>query len=163
MALKRAVFFVPLCAGGLSTLASYATGQLDVLRHDGHSLGVDGAQVRVLEQADQIGLARLLKGHHGRALEAQVGLEVLGNLADETLEGQLANQQLCALLVATDLTQGDRPWTVTMGLLDASRRRGALACSLGRQLLPRGLASRRLASRLLSTCHLLLLSLSIVV
>jgi hypothetical protein len=34
---------------------------LNVLGHDGHTLGVDGAQVGVLEEADQVSLAGLLK------------------------------------------------------------------------------------------------------
>ena len=50
----------------LSTLSTDAAGQLDVLGHDRHTLGVDRAQVRVLEQTHQVSLARLLQGHHGR-------------------------------------------------------------------------------------------------
>src|SRR6202142_204727 len=87
VALKRAVCLV---VGAevlrLSTLATDATGQLDVLWHDRHTLGVDGAQVGVLEETDEVGLARLLQGHNGGDLEAQVGLEVLRDVADETLE-----------------------------------------------------------------------------
>ena len=83
----------------LSTFSTDSSGQLDILGHDGHSLGVDGAQVGVLEQADEVSLGRLLQGHHGRALEPQVGLEVLGDLPDQALEGQLADQQLGRLLV----------------------------------------------------------------
>jgi hypothetical protein len=154
---------VPVTSCCLSTLATDATGQLDVLRHDGDALGVDGAQVRVLEQSDQVGLARLLQGHHGRALEAQVGLEVLRYLADEALEGQLADEQLGALLVTTDLAKGHRAGPVAMRLLDASRRRGALAGGLRRQLLPRGLASGRLASGLLRSCHSILLLLTTMI
>ena len=60
---------------------------------------MDGAQVGVLEQADEVGLGRLLQGHNGGALEPQVGLEVLGDLPDQALEGQLADQQLGRLLV----------------------------------------------------------------
>ena len=45
----------------LGALAADPPGQLDVLWHDGHALGVDGAQVGVLEQADQVGLGSLLK------------------------------------------------------------------------------------------------------
>ena len=45
----------------LSTLASDASGQLNVLRHDGDTLGVDRAQVGVLEQADQVGLGSFLQ------------------------------------------------------------------------------------------------------
>ena len=36
----------------LSALSSDPSCQLDVFGHDGDSLGVDGAQVSVLEQAD---------------------------------------------------------------------------------------------------------------
>ena len=46
----------------LGALAADPPGQLDVLWHDGHALGVDGAQVGVLEQADQVGLGRFLEG-----------------------------------------------------------------------------------------------------
>ena len=44
----------------LGALSADAAGQLDVLGHDGHALGVDGAQVGVLEEADQVGLGSLL-------------------------------------------------------------------------------------------------------
>ena len=60
---------------------------------------MDGAQVGVLEQADEVGHRRLLQGHNGGALEPQAGLEVLGNLPDQALEGQLADQQHSRLLV----------------------------------------------------------------
>ena len=75
----------------LCALTTDAAGQLDVLGHDGHTLGVDGAQVGVLETADQVGLGGLLQGQEGGALEAEVRLEVMGDLADEALEGELAN------------------------------------------------------------------------
>jgi hypothetical protein len=139
----------------LGSLAADTPGQLDVLGHDGDALGVDGAQVRVLEQADEVRLAGLLQGHHGRALEAQVGLEVLGDLAHQTLEGQLADEELGALLVAADLAQGHRAGPVAMGLLHAAGGGGALARRLGGQLLPGRLSSGGLASRLLGTCHFL--------
>ena len=95
-------------AGCLRALAADAAGQLDVLGHDGDALGVDGAQVGVLEQAHQVGLAGLLQRQDGAALEAQVRLEVLGNLADQALEGQLADEQLRALLVLADLAAGGK-------------------------------------------------------
>ena len=43
----------------LGSLSTDAASQLDVLGHDGDALGVDGAQVGVLEQAHQVGLAGL--------------------------------------------------------------------------------------------------------
>ena len=74
-------------------------GQLDILGHDGHPLGVDGTEVGVLKESHQVSLTSLLESHHSRALEPQVSLEVLSNLTDKTLEGQLADEQLSGLLV----------------------------------------------------------------
>ena len=67
---------------GLVALATKATGELDVLGLDGDTLGVDGAQVGVLEEGDEVRLDGLLEGANGGRLEAEVGLEVLGNLTD---------------------------------------------------------------------------------
>jgi len=99
----------------LSTLATDTAGELDVLGHDGDALGVDRAEVGVLEQRGEVRLGRLLQGHDGVRLEAQVGLEVLGHLAHKALEGQLADQELRRLLVLADLAQchGARPATAT--------------------------------------------------
>lgn len=94
----------------LRALATEAAGQLDVLGLDGDTLGVDGAQVGVLEQGDEVSLDGLLESTDGGGLEAEVGLEVLGNLTDQTLEGELADEQLSGLLVATDLTESDGTW-----------------------------------------------------
>ena len=137
----------------LSTLSTDAAGQLDVLGHDGDTLGVDGAQVGVLEQTNQVGLAGLLEGHDGGALEPQVSLEVLGDLTDQTLEGQLADEQLGGLLVPPDLPEGDCAGPVPVGLLDTPGGGGGLAGSLGGQLLPGGLASGGLTGGLLGTGH----------
>ena len=81
---------------------------------------MDGAQIGVLEETDEVGLAGLLESHDGGALEPQVGLEVLGDLPDEPLEGELANEELGGLLVAPDLTESDGAGPVTVGLLDAA-------------------------------------------
>ena len=53
----------------LSSLAPDPPGQLDILGHDGDPLGVDGAEVGVLEEADQVGLAGLLQGSDSCRLE----------------------------------------------------------------------------------------------
>jgi histone H3 len=98
----------------LRALATETAGQLDVLGLDGDTLGVDGAQVGVLEERDKVGLNGLLESTDGRGLEAEVGLEVLGDLTDQTLEGELADQELSGLLVATDLTESDSTWRWTV-------------------------------------------------
>ena len=67
---------------GLVALATKATGELDVLGLDGDTLGVDGAQVGVLEEGDEVRLDGLLESTDGGGLESEIGLEVLGNLTD---------------------------------------------------------------------------------
>ena len=149
--LKRPIFIVS--SNNLSTFSTDAAGKLDVLGHDGHTLGVDGAQVGVLEESDEVSLAGLLKSHNSRRLEAKVGLEVLSDLANQSLEGQLADQKLGGLLVTTNLTKSNGTRSVTMGFLDTTSSRGTLASSLGGQLFSWGLATSGLASGLLGTSH----------
>jgi len=122
----------------LRALATDAAGQLDVLRHDGDTLGVDGAQVGVLEEANQVGLGGLLEGEDGGALEAEVSLKLLGDLSHQALERELADEQLRGLLVPADLTESHGPGAVPVGLLHATSRGGGLAGGLGGQLLTRG-------------------------
>merc|ERR1719481_2318212 len=114
---------------------------------------MDGAQVGVLEEADEVGLGSLLQSHDSGRLEPQVGLEVLGDLTDQTLEGQLADEELSGLLVAPDLTESHGTGPVPVGLLDSTGGRGGLPGSLGGQLLPGGLASSGLTGGLLGTSH----------
>jgi len=114
-------------------------------RTNGDTLGVDGAQVGVLEERDEVSLNGLLKSTDGRALEAEVGLEVLSNLTDKTLEWQLADEELGRLLVTTDLTESDGTRLVSVWLLDTTGRWRRLASSLGGELLTWGLATSRLA------------------
>ena len=154
MALKRAFgvigwFFLHF----LGAFSTDSAGQLDVLGHDGDALGVDGAEVGILEESDQVGLGRLLQSHDGGALEAEIGLEVLGDLADETLKGELADKKLGRLLVTPDLTKSHGSGPVTMGLLDATGGRGGFTGSLGSQLLPRRLSSSGFTGGLLGTGH----------
>jgi hypothetical protein len=137
----------------LGALATDTAGKLDVLGHDGDTLGVDGAKVGVFEKANEVGFGGLLEGEDGRALEAKVGLEILGDFTDEALEGELADEELGGLLVAADLTESDGTRAVAVGLLHAAGGRGGLACSLGGELLTGGLASGGLACGLLGTGH----------
>lgn len=137
----------------LSTLATDSSGKLDVLGHDGDTLGVDSAQVGVLKQTNKVSLRSFLQGTNSSALESQISLEVLRDLTNQTLEGQLADQQLSGLLVTTDFTKSDSTRPVTMGLLHASGGGGRLTGSLGGQLLTRGLASGGLTGGLLGTGH----------
>ena len=139
----------------LGALSADAAGELDVLGHDGHALGVDRAKVGVLEEANQVGLSGLLEGKDGGSLEPQVGLEVLGDLTDQPLEGELPDEELGALLVLADLAKGDCSGPVPVGLLHSSRCGGGLASRLGGKLLPGSLSSCRFPCSLFGSGHLI--------
>lgn len=57
-----------------------------------------------------------------RQREQVTDLEVLGNLTNKTLEGQLANQQLRRLLVSTNFTKSHRSRTESVRLLHTTGR-----------------------------------------
>merc|ERR1711992_41669 len=104
----------------LGSFATDSSGELNILWHDGHTLGVDGAQVGVFEQADQVSLAGLLQSANGSALEPEISFEILSNFSHETLEGQFTDEELSGFLVTTDLTKSHGTGTITMGLLHSS-------------------------------------------
>jgi histone H3 len=114
---------------------------------------VNCTQVRVLEQADKVSLSSLLEGKNSRSLEAEIALEILSDLTNETLEGELPDEEISTLLVPADLTKGDGSGPVTVGLLHATSGRGGLAGSFGGELLAGGFASGGLAGGLLGTGH----------
>ena len=125
----------------LRALSANAASQLNVLGHNGNTLSVDGAQVGVFEKTNKVGLGSLLEGKNGRSLEPKVTLEILSDLTNKTLEGELADEQVSGLLVPTDLTEGDGSGAVPVGLLHTSGGGGRLAGSLGGELLTGGFAS----------------------
>ena len=57
---------VCFCGGILRTLSPDSSCQLDVLRHDGNSPGVDGTQVGIIKQLDKVCLRRLLETQYCR-------------------------------------------------------------------------------------------------
>ncbi len=81
---------------------------------------MDGSQVGVLEERDEVSLGGLLESHDGARLEAEVGLEVLSDLTNKALEGELADEELSRLLVTTDLTESNGTGAVTVRLLDTT-------------------------------------------
>ena len=131
-----------------------------VERTELESLQVKNFRIRVLELNIAVPILNFqnwelshLEGADGGGLEPEIRLEVLGDLPDQPLEGQLPDEQLRRLLVATDLTQGHSARAVPVGLLDATGGGGRLPGCLGGQLLPGGLASGGLTGGLLGTGH----------
>jgi hypothetical protein len=142
----------------LRPLASETTGQSKILGLDRNTFSVNGSQVGILEQGHEVGLSSLLERHHSRGLEAQVSLEVLCDLTDETLEGKFTDEELRRFLIPTNLAQRDGTRTEPVWLLNATSCSGggSLASSFGCELLTGGFASSGLASGLLGASHVFL-------
>ena len=138
---------------GLSSLASYTTGQLKVFRHYRHPLRVDRAQIRVLKKPHQVRFRGFLESQQCLRMEPQVRFEVVAYLPHQTLEGKLPNQQLGGFLKLTDLPKCHCPWPVSVRLLYTPRRRGRLPSCLGSQLLSGCLSACRLSRGLLCSSH----------
>jgi histone H3 len=90
---------------------------------------VDGSQVGILKETDEVSLSSLLESEDSSRLEAEIGLEVLGNLTNKTLERQLADEELSRLLILADLTESDGTGPVSVRLLHSSSGRSRLASS----------------------------------
>jgi len=139
----------------LRPLATESASQSEILGLDGNTLGMDGSQVSVLEERHEVSLSSLLESHDGRGLETQVGLEILSDLTNETLERELADQKLSRLLITSDFTESDGSRAESVRLLDTTSCSSGcgLPGGLGGKLLTRSLSSSGFAGGLFSTGH----------
>lgn len=140
------------CSG---SLASDSSGELDILGHDGNSLGVDGAEVGVFEETNEVGLGGFLEGKDGGGLESEVALVLGGDFSDESLEGELSDEELGGLLESSDFSESNGTGSESVCLLDTTGGGdgGSLLGLLGGDVLSGSLASGVLSSGLLSSGH----------
>jgi len=138
----------------LGSLSTDTACELNVLGHDGDTLGVNSAQVGVFKESHEVGFRGFLKRQNSGSLESEVALKVLSDLTNETLEGKLADEKVGALLVTANFTERHGSGAVTVGLLDSSGGGSTLTSGLGGELLTRSLSSGGLAGGLLGAGHL---------
>ena len=91
-------------------LTSDSPGELHVLLHDGHSLGVDAAQVGILEDSDQVSLGGFLESEEGLSLASKGVIDLHADGSDDSLEGGSWKEEVGRLLVSLDLSEGDGTW-----------------------------------------------------
>jgi len=137
----------------LCAFAADSASELHIFRHDGHSLGVDGAEVGVLKESDHVSFSSLLESEYCAALESQVSLVLLSDISDESLERQLADEKFSGLLVLSDFSESDSSWSESVGLLDATDSWCSLSSGLASDVLSGSLGSGILSRSLLSSCH----------
>ena len=152
-------------------------GELEVLWHDSHSLGMDSAQVGVLKQRNQVGLSCFLEGKHCLTLESDFLFELGGDLSHQSLEGKFSDEQVglnkqrkdkrasteaverwitsYALLEFSDLSESNCSRFESVGFLDTRDNGGWLSGDfLGSQLFSGHLLGCGLPCGLLGTGHL---------
>lgn len=106
-------------------LASNAPGQMHVLGLDRDATGMQGAQVGIFKEADEVGLTCFLEGGEGFSAKPIVVLKViLCNLSHEALKRQLADEEVGALLVAANFAKGHRARAPSVWLLLGCRDKG---------------------------------------
>ena len=115
---------------------------------------MDGAEVGVFEESNEVSLGGFLEGEDGGALESEVVLELRGDLTDESLEGKLSDEELGALLESSDFTESNCAWSESVWLLDAAGGGDlGLLGLLVSDVLSGGLSTGVLSSSLLGSCH----------
>ena len=73
----------------LCSLPTNMVHQLDIFGHNGDSLSVNGTQVRVLEQSNEISLCCLLQCQDHPASKTEVRVKVLSNFPHQPLKWEL--------------------------------------------------------------------------
>lgn len=114
---------------------------------------MDGAEVGIFEQSDQVGFSSFLEGEDSRALESQVVLIVVSDFSDESLERKLSDEEFSGLLELSDFSQSDGTRSVSVGLLDTTGGWGTLSGGFGGELLSWGFSTGRFSGGLLSSGH----------
>ena len=94
-----------------------------------------------------------LQSTNGSTLKSEICLEVLCDFTHQSLEWQLADEQLSGFLVSPDLSEGDCTGPVSVRFLHTTGGRCTLTSCLGGQLLTWSLSSSGLTSSLLGTGH----------
>jgi len=125
----------------LHSFATDASSKLHVLWHYCHALAVNCAQICILKEPDKVVLGGLLESENGRALEANILLNLLCYLFHEAQKGCLTNEQIGRLLVSADLAEGNGTRTIAVRFLHASAGGDGLARCPGGELLAGGFAS----------------------
>ena len=75
-------------------VSSNSLGELEISGHDGDSLGVDGAQVGVFEEGDEVSFSGFLEGQDSGGLEPEFLFPFVGDFSDHSLEGEFSDEEI---------------------------------------------------------------------
>lgn len=72
---------------------------------DRHTLCINGAKIHVFEQPNEVDFSRLLERSQSRRLKTKVVMKLSSDLAYQPLERDLADEELCRLLIESNFSQ----------------------------------------------------------
>jgi len=76
------------------SVTSDSFGQLKVSGHDCDSFGMNGTQVGIFEERDEVSFSSFLKGQDSRRLESKFLFPFVSDLSDHSLEGEFSNEKI---------------------------------------------------------------------
>ena len=95
---------------------------------------MDHTKVNVFQEANQKVLCSFLQSQDHMPLEVQIILaNFLGDFRDQMQDGELAYEELSALLELADLAEGYYPWPVPLGTLQQTSLQKLISGSLASQ------------------------------
>ena len=137
----------------IGALPSDSASQLNILWHDGHSFRVNGRQIGVFKEWDDVSFRRLLQSEDCSALETEVILELSRYLTDQSLEREFPDQEVRWFLVSSNFSECNGSGAETVRFLDATSGWSWFPCRFRRQLLSRGLSSSGFPGSLFGSSH----------
>ena len=100
-----------------NAFSTHTSGELAIVRADRCTIGFYRGEVCVLKESNQISLACFLKSDDSLWFKPDFKLEILLYIARKFLERILLNEQVCGLLMLSNLSLGDNSWLISVGLL----------------------------------------------
>jgi len=97
----------------LFALAADASGQLHVSGHDGDTLSMERAEIRVLKQTDEMRFTSFLQREDRKTLKSDVVPHVLSYFLHQPTKGSLPHQKIRRSLVTTNFPQRYSAWPKT--------------------------------------------------
>ncbi len=116
---------------------------------------MDGAEVGVFEETNEVGLGGFLECEHSGGLESQVVLEFAGNFSNESLERKFSDEEFSALLESSDFSESNCARSESVCLLDSTGLDGCLLGLFVCNVLSGSFATGVLSCGLLCSCHVL--------
>ena len=94
-----------------------SSGEVHILLEDSGALGVDGAEVGVLEDSDDVSFRSFLEGKESLRLESEFVIEIRADASDKSLERGAWKEVADRFLIFLNLSEGDGTWLVSSCLL----------------------------------------------